>query len=764
MRSSLPVVLLLLVVALGASADRLVLNERVETTWLGADALAIRLETADGWRYEHVHAPTGERRPLFDHARLAADLAGPLGRDVDATHLPILRIESRDGHATLLVEGAAHVWAVDPDTGVAAAGPRLEDAGFGLRPIRRERPSRQTGPTTEIRFVNRTAAPVHVFWIDASGESKSYGTIEAGGTRAQHTFAGHVWRITNEDERTIAVFVAEPAVGVAVIDGGTSGDDADAPPRSRRDAQTSPDGRYRVRFAHDNVVLVATDGGEERALTTDGGTDDAYVGPVHWSPDSAHVVVMQRRAGDRRRVAYIESSPRDQLQPKLHEYDYLKPGDRIPQARPRLFATPSLADARAVAVDDALFPNPWSIDRVHWQPDGRAFSFLFNARGHQAMRLLSVDASNGAVRAIIDEPITTFFDYSQKTFLRHLDDTGEVLWMSERDGWNHLFVVDAARNEVMRCVTPGPWVVRAVVSVDDAARTVLVRAMGLHPDQDPYHEHLARVDLDTGAIVALTDGDGTHEVEFSPDGDYLVARWSRVDHPPVTELRRATDGGLVATLAEADWSGLRETGWRPPRRFVAKGRDGVTDIWGVVHAPHDLGADERLPVVEQIYAGPHGAHVPKSFRRHFGAQAVADLGFFVVQIDGMGTNWRSKAFHDVCWRNLGDAGFPDRIAWIKAAADADPRLDLGAGVGIYGGSAGGQNAMRALIAHHDFYTVAAADCGCHDNRMDKIWWNEAWMGWPIGPHYAEQSNVTNAHRLTGKLLLVVGALDRNVDP
>jgi len=171
----------------------------------------------------------------------------------------------------------------------------------------------------------------------------------------------------------------------------------------------------------------------------------------------------------------------------------------------------------------------------------------------------------------------------------------------------------------------------------------------------------------------------------------------------------------------------------------------------------------RYPVVEKIYAGPHGAHVPKGFRAWREPQALAELGFVVVQIDGMGTNWRSKAFHDVCWQNLKDAGFPDRIAWLKAAAKKYNYLDL-TRVGIYGGSAGGQNALGALLFHPDFYHAAAADCGCHDNRMDKIWWNELWMSWPIGPHYEEQSNVTQAHRLEGELLLIVGELDRNVDP
>jgi dipeptidyl aminopeptidase/acylaminoacyl peptidase len=208
---------------------------------------------------------------------------------------------------------------------------------------------------------------------------------------------------------------------------------------------------------------------------------------------------------------------------------------------------------------------------------------------------------------------------------------------------------------------------------------------------------------------------------------------------------------------------LLETGWRIPERFAAKGRDGKTEIHGVIFRPSNFDPRRTYPVIEQIYAGPQGAFVPKEFAPLHRTQSLAELGFIVVQVDGMGTNWRSKAFHDVCWKNLGDAGFPDRILWMKAAAEKDPSLDLSR-VGIYGGSAGGQNAMGALLFHPEFYKVAVADCGCHDNRMDKIWWNEAWMGWPIGPEYAAQSNVTNAHKLRGKLLLFVGELDRNVDP
>jgi len=233
--------------------------------------------------------------------------------------------------------------------------------------------------------------------------------------------------------------------------------------------------------------------------------------------------------------------------------------------------------------------------------------------------------------------------------------------------------------------------------------------------------------------------------------------------PPVHELRQTLDGKLICELERADASVLLETGYKMPEPFVAKGRDGKTDIWGVIFRPMNLDEAMKYPVIERIYAGPHGSFVPKTWRDFYSAQSLAELGFIVVQIDGMGTSNRSKAFHDVCWKNLGDSGFPDRILWLKAAAKRYPYMDI-TRVGIFGHSAGGQSATRALLAHPDFYKVAVSSCGCHDNRMDKIWWNEQWMGYPVGPHYTEQSNVTNAHKLRGKLLLIVGEMDRNVDP
>lgn len=553
---------------------------------------------------------------------------------------------------------------------------------------------------------------------------------------------------------------AKPAPDAAPFDAGEGpADGALVRAAQPRRGAESPNGKWAAFTRENNVWLRDTKTREETPLSTDGTPTDPY-GRVHWAPDSKKLIAIKTKAGGDRKVTLVESSPRDQLQPKASTYNYLKPGDPIPLPKPHLF---DVAARKEVPVSDALFPNPWDVSHEHWSGDSKRFYFTYNQRGHTVMRLLAIDAESGAVTAVVNEECGTFFDYANKRYVHYLDDTNEALWMSERDGRNHLYLIDLATGRATN-VTRGDWVVRGVDRVDPAAREVWFRALGVHPDQDPYHVHFCRTRFDGTGLTTLTDGDGTHTVEFSPDRKYLIDTYSRVDLPPAAELRRAADGKKVCALERADASELLKTGWRYPERFVAKGRDGATDIHGYIVRPSTFDPRKRYPVLEHIYAGPHDHHVRKAFSPAPYEQRMAELGFIVVKIDGMGTNWRDKAFHDVCWKNLGDSGFPDRIPWIKAAAAAHPEMDLSKGVGIYGGSAGGQSSTRALLAHGDFYTVAVSDCGCHDNRMDKIWWNELWMSWPVGPHYAEQSNVTQAHRLTGKLLLVVGELDRNVDP
>ena len=335
--------------------------------------------------------------------------------------------------------------------------------------------------------------------------------------------------------------------------------------------------------------------------------------------------------------------------------------------------------------------------------------------------------------------------------------------MSERTGWNHLYLIDRQTGKVKNPITKGEWVVRGVDRVDAEKRQIWFAPAASMPGKIRITFTIAASTLtEPGWSSLRKEMARTRCVILRITGFFSIPTPVSI-WPQSPNCRRSDDGKLMCKLEAGDTSALQKAGWQTPLHFVAKGRDGVTDIYGVIYRPTTFDPNKKYPVIEAIYAGPHGSFVPKDFRSFYSPQRIAELGFVMVQIDGMGTSNRSKAFHDVCWKNLGDSGFPDRILWIKAAARKYPYMDL-AHVGIYGGSAGGQSTLRALLAHGDFYKVGVADCGCHDNRVDKIWWNELWMGYPIGPHYRDQSNVTNAHKLTGKLLLTVGELDKNVDP
>ncbi|QDH69887.1 prolyl oligopeptidase family serine peptidase [Lysobacter alkalisoli] len=533
----------------------------------------------------------------------------------------------------------------------------------------------------------------------------------------------------------------------------------------------SPDGRYEAFAQGDNLALREVASGEVRVLSRDGSPGDFYdPETLVWSPDSRRLALYRVRPGHRREVRRVESAPRDQVHARVHTQLYPKPGDPVDIERPMIFEAGS---GRQVTVPTGHFPNAFRLSPLYFREDGRTLAFRYVERGHQRVRLIEIEADSGATRVAIEESSSTFVnDWWHRSFFHDVGNHGrEIVWMSERDGWNHLYLFDGSNGRA-RQLTRGEWVVRRVLHVDEERREVWFVASGRELG-DPYLQHVYRVDFSGRNLHHMTPAGAWHEVSLSPDQRYYVDTWSRVNHPTVSELRDARDGRLIAELERGDIGALEAAGFRYPETFVAPGRDGRTPIHGLIVRPTDYDPARRYPVIESIYAGPHDSFVPKTFwpfGRHssgdkaIGMQALADLGFIVVQIDGMGTMNRSKAFHDVAWKNLGDSGFPDRIAWHRAQAARDPSYDLSRGVGIYGASAGGQSALGALLFHPDFYTVAVAYNGCYDNRMDKISWNEQWMGWPVDESYARASGVDNAHRLQGRLLMILGEQDENVDP
>ena len=524
-------------------------------------------------------------------------------------------------------------------------------------------------------------------------------------------------------------------------------------PRSAR----SPDKKWTA-FAKDNNVFVRDADGKETPLSTDGKADNAY-GMFAWSPDSKALVAARIEPGDNKEVYTIESSPVGGGRAKLHSQVYPLPGDKFAAYELWTF---DLENKKALKVEAERidFGRP----RLRWNRDQRHFTYEKIDRGHQHFRVIEVDAHTGQTRTLIDEKSTTFINsYENYVTTEYLDKTDEIIRYSERDGWKHLYLYDAKKGELKNQITKGEWVMRGIDRIDEDKRQIWFRGSGKNAGQDPYLIHYYRINFDGTGLVALTEGDGSHRIAYSPDRKYIIDTYSRIDMAPVHELRRVSDGKLMTALEKADISGLEANGWKPPEVFVAKGRDDKTDIWGIVARPAKLDPNKKYPVIEDIYAGPHDSFVPKTFSPFNRYQSLTDLGFIVVKMDGMGTANRSKAFHDVCWHNLADAGFPDRILWIKALAKKYPYVDT-TRVGIYGTSAGGQSSTAALLFHPEFYKVAVSACGCHDNRMDKSSWNEAWMGYPVGPHYAACSNITNADKLRGKLLLIVGELDTNVPP
>lgn len=531
-------------------------------------------------------------------------------------------------------------------------------------------------------------------------------------------------------------------------------------PRAGYENQRSNDGKWEVILREGSVYLKDRKSNQETLLAEKSVQGD-FRGNPYWSADSQKFVLWQTKEKPVRKVNYSRSSPKNQLQPEYFSVDYVKPGDEITISVPWVFYVDG---SKPLEADRSLIPNPFEINQIGWRDDSERLTYQYVERGYGKFRVLEMNAKQRTQRILIDEQSDTFVYVSGYSFRYDLSGGQEILWASERDGWNHLYLLDGATGKVKKPLTKGKWVMKKVIEVNEEKRQVLVQICGCYPAQDPYFEHYAMVHIDSGKMVPLTSSAGQHERPvFSPKGNYYVCRWSRIDHPPVYELRRTVDGKLLKTLSEANDKELRSQ-WQLPEPFVSKDREGKFDIYGVIVKPPDFDPAKKYPVIEYIYAGPQDAFVRKSWTPwQVPMHEIAVHGFIVVQIDGRGTAHRGKEFHDQCYKNLKDAGFPDRIAWMKAAAQKIPQMDL-TRVGIFGGSAGGQNALGAMLFHGDFYKAACADCGCHDNRMDKIWWNEQWMDWPLGPHYADNSNVTHAKNLQGALMLTVGEVDTNVDP
>lgn len=532
----------------------------------------------------------------------------------------------------------------------------------------------------------------------------------------------------------------------------------------------SPDGKLDAWIEGYNVMVheVGKPYSEKRALTQDGTIGRYYSSNLLWSPDSKRIMVCKRNKVEKRYDYYVESSPKDQLQPILHKQEYAKPGDELPQHWPAII---DVVSGKAVEANPSAIVNQYSLGEFRWDEQSKEVTMEYNKRGHQLYQLLVMDASTGHLRTIVEEKSNTFVNYP-RLWRQFIKKGTQLLWTSERDNWNHIYLynvtplVKRGKSVVQPPlqITKGDWFVRGIKYVDEKNGVIYFSASGVNKQEDPYLMHDYRIGLDGKNMVCLTPEEGNHLTVYSPDYRYLVDTYSMVDKAPVTVVRSCGDGKIIKTLECADISKLTDNGWVAPEVFKAKGRDGKTDMWGIIQRPTNFDPTKKYPVIEYIYSGPGDAYTPKNFISYnWNMTGLAELGFIVVQLDAMGTSYRGKAFEEICYKNLQDAGFPDRELWIKAASTKYPYMDA-TNVGIFGASAGGQESTTAVLLHGDFYKAAYSSCGCHDNRMDKIWWNEQWMGWPVDSSYVRSSNVYNAPKLNCPLMLVVGELDDNVDP
>jgi dipeptidyl-peptidase 4 len=542
----------------------------------------------------------------------------------------------------------------------------------------------------------------------------------------------------------------------------------------------SPDGKWQAFVRGYDLYVRSLDSGEELRLTRDGAPGWNYATPlpnplrlieerseeieqppsVFWSPDSLHLLTYRIDSREAGRLTVVQHAPEYRMRPASYQYVYPLPQDSVlPTAQPVLFA---IDGWRRIPVEmSPIEMQYYGGTGFRWSEDGsRALAVVAN-RGYTQQEVRAIDPATGEVRVVLEEVGDPIVDTSRGNILRELEG-GKLIWGSERDGYNHLYLLDAATGAVERQITRGPWVVSDVERVDAEAGRIYFTARGREPGRDPYLLHAYSIGLDGSGLTLLTPEPAEHEVSFSPDGEFMIDSYSTVREPPVTVLRRTSDASVVMELERADVQRLLATGWKAPEPFQATARDGKTPIYGLLWFPSNFDPTRRYPIVEQIYTGPHGFFTPKSYSAHrSSAQAIAELGFVVMMVDGLGTAGRGREFQRLSFRNLGDSGFEDHMAALRQLAEERPYLDL-MRVGIYGHSAGGYSAARGVLAHPEFYRVAVASAGNHDHQLDKAWWNTQWMGHPIGDHYTDQSNLKLAPRLQGKLLLAHGDIDENV--
>ena len=546
-------------------------------------------------------------------------------------------------------------------------------------------------------------------------------------------------------------------------------------------ASTSPDGKRAVFIKDWNLSVRDVATKQDTALTTDGEKDFGYATDnagwasseraiVLWSPDSKKVATYQQ---DERKVGDMYLVETKAGHPVLKSWKYPLPGDEVVAMMHRVIIDVETGKTVRFQMPPdfhrAMLGDNFSVSDMQWSPDGAQLAFVSTSRDHTTAVVRVADAATGAVRTVFEDTEKTHFE--SRAGWRVLWASNEIIWSSQRDNWSQLYLYDLKTGALKNRITTGEGPVTQIVKVDEKTRTLWFTAMGREKGQDPYFRHLYRVGLDgKGAAVSLTPDEGDHDAQVSPSGRYLVDTYSTCEKPPVAVLRD-TDGKLLLPLEKADISKLIATGWQAPKPIVVKARDGKTDLYGMLFRPTNFDSSKKYPIINQAYPGPQSGSVGgRTFAAARGdKQALAELGFVVVSIDGMGTPGRSKAFHDAYYGAMGrDNTLPDQVAGMKELAQKYPWIDIDRAA-IWGHSGGGFIAADAMFRYPDFFKVGISESGNHDQRAYEDDWGERYQGLLVKgadgkDNYEVEANQSAAKNLKGKLLLAHGLMDNNVPP
>ena len=555
-----------------------------------------------------------------------------------------------------------------------------------------------------------------------------------------------------------------------------------------RPESISPDGKKAAFIRDYNLWMRDVASGRETQLTTDGVKDFGYATdnagwirsdrPVMvWSPDSRRIATFQQ---DDRHVGEMYLVTTKVGHPELQAWKYPLPGDSVISMihrvvidvdAPRVTRLQMPPDAhRSTLCDHVVCRNGEGWADVEWYPDGSHVAFVSTSRDHKHEVLRVADATTGAVRDVLREDVATQYESGNgMANWRVLPASNEAIWFSERDDWGQLYLYDLTTGQLKTKITSGQGNVGQLRRVDEKTRTLYFVGNARERGRDPYFRHFYRIRMDGSGLTLLTPEDADHDISMAPSGQYFLDTYSRPEVPPVTVVRNL-DGKRLATLETADISRLTATGWKPPVPITVKARDGKTDLYGLMYVPTNLDRSKKYPIVNHIYPGPQTGSVGgRSFSPARGdAQALAELGFIVVEIDGMGTPWRSKSFHDAYYGKMGDNTLPDQVAGMKELAQRFPYIDINR-AGIYGHSGGGFAAADAMFRYPDFFKVGISEAGNHDQREYEDDWGERYHGLLVrnpdgSDNYAAEANQIYAKDLKGKLLLAHGTTDDNVPP